>query len=106
MFIGLSPIGLLVMLLGPFTSFGFSLINVNVQSLISLESKADEQGVVLGVSQSFASLARVIGPLVGGAIATFNIGLPYVVSGIVSLLILAGGQRYLHHMRAARRPTK
>ncbi len=106
MFIGLSPVGFLVLILGPFTSLGFSLLNVNVQSLISLESKADEQGVVLGVSQSFASLARVIGPLMGGAIATFNIGMPYVVSGIVSLLILISGQRYLHYMRQVRKPIR
>ncbi len=102
--IGLSPTGIFTLLIGPFTSFGFSLLNVNTQSLISLESRADEQGMVMGTAQSFASLARVIGPLIGGTIATFNLSAPYVISGIVSLLILFFGQRYLHYMRTTRTP--
>lgn len=93
--IGLAPSGLLLLMIGPFTSFGFSLINVNVQALISLESRADEQGMVLGVAHSFASMARVIGPIIGGTIATFNIGMPYLVSGFLSLLILLFGTKYL-----------
>lgn len=97
--IGLSPVGLLTLIVGPFTSVGFSLLIVNAQSLISLESKPDEQGIVLGVSQSFASLARIFGPLIGGTIATFNIGMPYIISGIVSILILIFGQGYLRYMR-------
>ncbi|OGH18016.1 MAG: hypothetical protein A2868_02135 [Candidatus Levybacteria bacterium RIFCSPHIGHO2_01_FULL_40_15b] len=100
--IGLSPAGIFTLLIGPFTSFGFSLLNVNVQSLISLESKPEEQGIVMGTAQSFASLARVIGPLIGGTIATLNLGAPYVISGIVSLLILFFGYKYLHYMRTIR----
>lgn len=105
MLIGLSPVGLLTFFIGPFTSFSFSLLNVNVQSLISLESKPDEQGVVLGITQSFGSLARVFGPLIGGAIAVFDIGMPYVISGILTLLILFFGQSYLRYMKASRTST-
>ena len=71
-----------------------------MQSLISLESTPEEQGIVLGASQSFGSMARVIGPLIGGAIATFNLGLPYIFSGIIALLILFFGQNYLRYMKA------
>jgi MFS family permease len=98
--IGVAPTGWMLFVIGPFTSFGFSLINVGVQSLISLESKREEQGVVLGISQSFGSMARVIGPLVGGIIGTFNIGIPYFVAGVMTLIILVWGQRYLRNMRA------
>lgn len=100
--VGLSPFGWLALIIGPFTSLGFSLINVGVQSLISLESKPEEQGIVLGVSQSFGAMARVIGPLIGGAIATFHIGLPYIISGILTLAILFFGKNYLHYMRASK----
>ncbi len=93
--IGLAPFDWLVLIAGPFTSIGFSLLNVNTQSLISLESDADEQGIVLGVAQSFASLARVFGPLSGGAIASLNAGLPYIASGILTLLILIYSKNYL-----------
>lgn len=100
--IGLAPTGLLTLFIGPFTSFSFSLLIVNVQSLISLESKPEEQGIVMGVAQSFASLARVFGPLIGGTIASFNIGMPYIVSGIVTLIILFFGKDYLRYMRTTR----
>ncbi|OGH16008.1 MAG: hypothetical protein A3C30_00890 [Candidatus Levybacteria bacterium RIFCSPHIGHO2_02_FULL_40_18] len=101
-FTGLAPIGLFMLIIGPLSSFSFSLLHVNVQSLISLESNPNEQGIVLGVAQSFGSLARVFGPLIGGIIASFDIGAPYIASGIVTLLILFFGYNYLHYMRMAR----
>ncbi|MBI2028347.1 MAG: MFS transporter [Candidatus Levybacteria bacterium] len=93
--IGLTPFGWLALIAGPFTSMGFSLLNVNIQSLISLESDPDEQGIVLGVAQSFAALARVFGPLTGGAFASLNIALPYIISGFLSIFILLFGKNYL-----------
>jgi multidrug resistance protein len=100
--IGLSPIGWITLVLGPLTSFSFSLINVNVQSLISLESDESEQGIVMGVAQSFGAIARVFGPLAGGIIATFNLSMPYVVSGLLMILILFWGQGYLKFMKASK----
>jgi len=101
--IGLMPQGWLAFIFGPFMSFGISLVNVNVQSLISLESKSSEQGIVLGVTQSFGSLARIIGPLVGGVIATFNLSAPYIVSGIFTLFIFIFGQNYLKYKNAKKK---
>ncbi|MBI2031030.1 MAG: MFS transporter [Candidatus Levybacteria bacterium] len=101
--IGLIPVGVFALFIGPFISFGISLVNVNVQSLISLESDVSEQGIVLGVSQSFGSLARIIGPLVGGAIASFNLSAPYIVSGIFTLFIFIFGQNYLRYIKARRK---
>lgn len=97
--VGIAPLGLIVILAGPIMAFGISLLNVNVQSLISLESTPKEQGMVLGVSQSFGSMARVIGPLIGGTIATFNLSAPYVTSGIVTMLIFIIGQKYLRYIK-------
>lgn len=98
-FVGLAPLGWIALVIGPFTAVGFSLVNVGVQSLISLESKAEEQGIVLGVAQSFGSMARVIGPLVGGVIATFNLSLPYFVSGLIAIIILIYSRNYLKQMK-------
>lgn len=102
-FVGLSPFGWFTLIVGPFTSFGFSLLNVNNQSLISLESKSSEQGVVLGVAQSFGSLARVFGPLIGGLLATFHLRLPYIISGIISILIFFIGRNYLKLYKSSTR---
>lgn len=99
--IGLSPFGWMALAIGPFTAMGFSMVNVGVQSLISLESKAEEQGVVLGVAQSFGSMARVLGPIIGGLIASLNLSLPYLISGIMAILILLFSRKYLKRMKKA-----
>jgi len=106
MLVGISPAAWFLLTVGPFTSVGFSLLNVNTQSLISLETKPEEQGAVMGVAQSFASLGRVFGPLLGGVIGTFNLSMPYVVSGILTLTILFFGQKYLRFMGATRKSAR
>src|SRR5690606_11845099 len=64
--IGFAFNDMLLYLSGALSAVGFSLMNANVQGLISLESDPTEQGAVMGVAQSAAALARVLGPLVGG----------------------------------------
>lgn len=92
---GLAPVQWLVILAGITTPFAVSLIMINTQALISLESKSEEQGLVLGITQSFGSLGMVFGPLLGGAIGTFNLSLPFVLSGIMTVVILLFGKKYL-----------
>ena len=50
-------------------------------SLISRFSSAEDQGGVLGLTQSLNSLARIVGPLYGGFVFDrFGIGVPFVSS--------------------------
>jgi MFS family permease len=44
---------------------GFALLTPSVQSLVSRRSDPSRQGEVLGVNQSAAALARILGPLLG-----------------------------------------
>jgi predicted MFS family arabinose efflux permease len=54
--------------------------------LISKFSGADEQGGILGLTQSLASLARFIGPSWGGLVYHFiSFAAPFVTGGIVML---------------------
>lgn len=102
---GLSPFEWIMILVGITTPFAVSLIMINTQSLISLESKSEEQGIVLGVTQSFGSLGMVFGPLIGGTIGSFSLSLPFVISGIVTAVILFFGRPYLtfiHNERKAK----
>lgn len=100
---GTSPFVWLMYIAGILTPFGVSLVMINTQSLISLESKPEEQGVVMGVAQSFASLGRVFGPLIGGTIATISLSLPFVISGIVTVLVLIFGSKSLQFVRDNRK---
>jgi MFS family permease len=65
---------------------GHGLSQPSVASLISRAASAETQGGALGVSQSAASLARVIGPALGGALfQQVTPGTPYLVAAALSL---------------------
>ncbi|MDP3941646.1 MAG: MFS transporter [bacterium] len=99
---GLSPLQAFVILAGVTTPFAVSLMMINTQSLISLESKPEEQGMVLGITQSFGALGMVFGPLIGGTIGSVNLSLPFVLSGIMTLVILFFGRSYLTYIHDQR----
>ncbi len=103
---GLSPFQWLSILMGIATPFAVSLIMINTQSLISLESKAEEQGIVLGVTQSFGALGMVFGPLVGGATGAFNLSFPFIISGVMTVFILFFGKGYLTFIHNERNKVK
>ncbi|MDT7806707.1 MAG: transporter, family, tetracycline resistance protein [Acidobacteriota bacterium] len=54
--------------LGAFFALGNGLATPSLTSLASKSASAGEQGGVLGVTQSVASLARVVGPLISAAL--------------------------------------
>ena len=67
---------------------GMGFNSPSITSLISRLSSADEQGGILGVSQSMASLARIIGPAVGGYVYdAHGSTMPYV--GASALMLVA-----------------
>jgi DHA1 family tetracycline resistance protein-like MFS transporter len=68
LFIGLSPNVMSLGIAVTFLSVGIGLMNPSIHGGISLLSAADVQGEVMGVSQSLAALARIIGPITGGLI--------------------------------------
>lgn len=100
---GTAPFVWLMFVAGILTPFAVSLLMINTQSLISLESKPEEQGIVMGVAQSFAALGRVFGPLIGGTIATISLSLPFVLSGIITILVLVFGSKSLRFVRENRK---
>lgn len=51
---------------------GYSLSNPCLSALTSKNAPADRQGSVLGIYQSMGSLARVMGPLAGGALYKYS----------------------------------
>lgn len=68
-------------------ALGSGLGHPSLNSLLSRRTRADEQGGVLGINQSLSSLARVIGPPLGGFVfQSLGIGSPYLVGGGIMLL--------------------
>jgi len=62
-----SGVSLLLLFLGilTITVVGFACLTPSVQALISRRSARERQGEILGVNQSAAALARILGPVVG-----------------------------------------
>ena len=59
----------------------------SLTAAVSQTADPSSQGEVLGVSQSAASLARILGPLIGGALyQRVSIGSPYYTGGAIMLL--------------------
>lgn len=73
-----------------------------LQSLISRSTAAAEQGSVLGVSQGFSSLARVLGPATGGWLFGIHIAYPFWCGAALMLLAFLLAGRLASH--AAARP--
>jgi DHA1 family tetracycline resistance protein-like MFS transporter len=70
-----------------FMSFGNGLCLSIGLGLISKFSNADEQGGILGLTQSLASLARFLGPSWGGLVYHFiSFAAPFVTGGIVMMI--------------------
>jgi MFS family permease len=57
-------------------------VNPSVSALVSRSADSSEQGEVLGVNQSFASLGRILGPLVGSLLFAVHPShaMPFVVA--------------------------
>jgi MFS transporter, DHA1 family, tetracycline resistance protein len=72
-----------------FLAFGQGTTIPAISAMISRAAAPEEQGRLLGVSQSLSALGRVLGPVYGGlAFAKVGIGAPYVGGGAVVLVAL------------------
>lgn len=63
-------------------------VSPSILSLLAAESSPKEQGNVMGLNQSLGSLGRVIGPVLGGVLYSFNFHLPYFGGAFIIVLAL------------------
>jgi len=79
---------------------GVGIINTAVPSFISKRTQANEQGGMLGLTQSISNIARVPGPLVGGSVFEFaGLTAPFLLSGVLLLVAFVLGCRIFHACR-------
>jgi MFS family permease len=69
--------------------FGFAFVNPSVSSLVSKRADPARQGEVQGVSQSFASLGRILGPFIGSVLFQVHPTrvLPYAAAGVTLAVV-------------------
>ena len=68
-------------------SFGNALLTPTVSSLLTTFAPEGAQGKILGTNQSVGSLARVVGPAIGGLVYGWHYTYPYVLSGTITLVV-------------------
>jgi MFS transporter, DHA1 family, tetracycline resistance protein len=59
-------------------SLGAGCLTPSMTSLLSQHTELNEQGKMLGLSQSFGALARIIGPFLGGVLYNLTFWMPFV----------------------------
>jgi MFS family permease len=58
-----------------------SLTNPMLQAVLSKETDAVSQGSIMGLNAAYISVGQVVGPILGGALATISIRVPFVAAG-------------------------
>ena len=92
MAIGLSTIAIsksiwILALAQTFLAVGVGFTNPSTLGSISLLTNANEQGSILGTTQSMSSLGRILGPAMGGALySALTIESPFILSGVMILI--------------------
>lgn len=73
------------------SSVGRGLVHPSMLSLVSQAAGREERGLVMGAFQSSASLARVAGPFVAGALYDWRLESPFLAAGLLMLVVMAFG---------------
>ena len=68
---------------------GQAFTSPTLATMLSRSTNADEQGEILGLSQSLAAAARGIMPVVAGWLYDFGVAFPYILGATVSLIAAA-----------------
>lgn len=79
----------MLLLINPFIAVFQGLSQPNQTSIVSSMTPAENQGEMLGIQQSIASLAFTIPPLIAGFIVSIDFRLPLIASAVVTLLAWA-----------------
>ncbi|MBP9719284.1 MAG: MFS transporter [Candidatus Levybacteria bacterium] len=85
-----------------FLAIGNAFVMPMINSLLSKEADAKSQGSILGVSAAYLSLGTILGPLIGGTLGTYGVGLPFIFGAVIGLMCLILSVKtlktvYTHH---------
>jgi DHA1 family multidrug resistance protein-like MFS transporter len=87
------------------TAFFALTVALQVPALTSLTSRRATvpQGIAMGLSNSFVSLGRIVGPILGGLVLDVNLSLPYLSGAIImlagfafSLFFISPDKQFIH----------
>ncbi len=81
-------------------AFANGFANPVIQALLSKEADQKSQGSIMGINASYQSIGQIIGPIIGGALSSLFIPLPFLVSAIaMSIAVIFSGQMLHKHLK-------
>ncbi|MGH6996443.1 MAG: MFS transporter, partial [Stellaceae bacterium] len=90
----------LVLVASGLLAIGMGLFSPSIASLFSQQAGEGERGGVLGLSQSAQSLARIVGPVVAGAIyGGLGRNAPYYLGALLMVGVAVFAARLLRRQR-------
>jgi MFS family permease len=85
----LAKVELIYIILTVGMAFFNSFVAPLIQTLLSKEMDEASQGSILGLNAAYVGLGSIFGPIAGGAVATFNLTMPFVlIVGVVAICYL------------------
>lgn len=63
-----------------------SVVQTLIPTILSQEVDAKSQGSIMGLNASYQSIGMIIGPIVGGAVASISVPMPFLVGTVFILL--------------------
>jgi MFS family permease len=81
-------------------AFANGFANPVIQALLSREADSKSQGSIMGVNASYQSIGQIIGPVIGGALSTLFIPLPFLAAAAtIFLAAFLSGQILHKHLK-------
>ncbi len=78
-----------VAFIGGLLAIGTGILQPTILGMVSMHAKSESQGSILGLNQSVASMARVLGPLWGGfAFEYLGYQFPFLTGGLFTFVML------------------
>jgi len=63
-----------------------SIVTTLIPTILSQEADAKSQGSIMGLNASYQSIGMIIGPILGGVVATISIPFPFLIGSILVLV--------------------
>lgn len=63
-----------------------SIVQTLIPAILSQEADAKSQGTIMGLNTSYQSIGMIVGPILGGVIATYSIPLNFIVGATLTLV--------------------
>ena len=66
-----------------------------IQTILSQETDAKSQGTIQGINTSYISIGQIVGPILGGVLATRGIPIPFLAAAVLMVVVFAASFKIL-----------